>query len=820
MNIRCYFPQNVLAGSIALALLSVGSAHATPVTTTSLLQQTEQLPTGFAEHFFDVPLAVRVELNGQLLGEAMITLSRDERVRLLEFTHNMDVQGHMLQRQQQWAQILQTERKLGDCSADCPEKLLAIQYSIENSQLSIVTADAETISGEAKYYLLPEESGLGLIMRNQLNLVNDGEGGTSGNYWLDTIASLGTWSAQSGWQMAKSNGYYDEMHYSMQHLYAQREYEGHFLRLGYFTPDSNNISLQPITMGGRPDTTIGVMFGSSDTLAISNDRPSSTPIYVTVNRPGIVEIYRNQQLINSQPVQPGLQTIDTRTLPGGIYPVEVRLVEDGDVTYRSDETIYKPENWTDPTNRWRYNLYAGKSTQLISNWEKQDEGKLNAGVMLNYLLNPRLVSGLSVQQVQGNMQYGTTLDWRISDSVSIYNNLSWAQNYGQGVDVQGIYNYGSGSLVLSHNQSWLDTRTRYGSYKGETRTSSANLQHRLSQKNSLTSRVSNSSGNSNGTGVDIGWQHNGELFSNNALWRVSLFDRPGSYSSGNSRNRGIDINLSWSLSSKSGSVNARLGSRTARDGGRDNNASLGWQQDYDEGFVRNLNTTLTADRYGMGLDVGAGFQNSLLRGDTYAQKSSYSSGISGGINLESTVAMGRSKLAASGESHYSCAGMIIDVESDVPGVHLRAEELNGGSTPLRPGRNFIPVEPYKTGHLQFDLEKDDHAVTIKPQSTSYQLNRGGVEYRKIQVMKTVTVIGRVLDASGEPIRGGQVVNHASRSVTEHGGFFAVEMNASSPTLAIHHNDKQLCELTLDINAHPQENNALMVGDIQCAKNPV
>lgn len=818
MNNPRIFQQTCLAGCIAVALSAPYSASAAPMTTTSLLKQTEQLPAGFAEHFFDVPLAVRIELNGQLLGEGMITLSHDERVRLLEFTHSVDVQGEMLRRQELWGQILQQERKLGECSADCPEKLLAIHYSIENSQLSIVTADAEVIDGEAKYYLLPQESAPGLIVRNQLNLVNSGEGETSGNYWLNATASLGTWSMQSSWQMAKSSGYDDEMHYSMQDLYGQREYEGRFLRLGYFTPDSNNIGLQPMTLGGRPDTTLGVMLGSSDTLAIRNDRPSATPIYVTVNRPGMVEIYRNQQLINSQSVQPGLQTIDTRSLPGGIYPIEVRLVEDGDVTYRREETIYKPENWADPTNRWRYNLFAGKSSQLISNWDKREQGELNAGVLLNYLINPRLIGGLSAQQVQGNMQYGTTLDWRISDSLSFYNNLSWAENYGQAVDLQGIYSYGSGSIVLSHNQSWLDTRTRYGSYKGENRTSSANLHHRLSNKNSLTGRVSNNSGNSNGTGVDLGWQHNGELYGNSALWRVSLFDRPGSYSSGNGRNRGIDINLSWNLSTEKGRITTRLGSRTARDGGRDNNAAVGWQQDYDQGFVRNLNGTLTADRYGTGLDVGAGFQNSVLRGDAYAQKSSYSSGLSGGVNLESTVAMGRNKLAASGESHYSGAGMIIDVESDVPEVLLRADEHSGSSTPLRPGRNFIPVAPYKTGHIQYDVEKDDHAVTIKPQSTRYQLNRGGVEYRKIQVMKTVTVIGRVLDAQGEPIRGGQVINHASRSVTEHGGFFAVEMNASSPTLAIHHQNKQLCELTLDINAHPQENDALMVGDIHCVKS--
>lgn len=34
-----------------------------------LLQQAESLPDDFADHFFGVPLAVRVLVDGQLLGE-------------------------------------------------------------------------------------------------------------------------------------------------------------------------------------------------------------------------------------------------------------------------------------------------------------------------------------------------------------------------------------------------------------------------------------------------------------------------------------------------------------------------------------------------------------------------------------------------------------------------------------------------------------------------------------------------------------------------------------------------------------------------------
>ena len=62
------FPMTPIAA--ALALLFCASAIAAPVssagtTPRSLLAQAKGLPADFEEHFFDVPLAVRVELDQQ-----------------------------------------------------------------------------------------------------------------------------------------------------------------------------------------------------------------------------------------------------------------------------------------------------------------------------------------------------------------------------------------------------------------------------------------------------------------------------------------------------------------------------------------------------------------------------------------------------------------------------------------------------------------------------------------------------------------------------------------------------------------------------------
>ncbi|WP_250146072.1 TcfC E-set like domain-containing protein, partial [Escherichia coli] len=78
---------------------------------------------------------------------------------------------------------------------------------------------------------------------------------------------------------------------------------------------------QPYTRGGGASTLVGVMAGSSDTLLKDAGFASLYPVYVTANREGMAEVYRDGSLINAQPVVPGMQVLDTTVLPAGIYEV-------------------------------------------------------------------------------------------------------------------------------------------------------------------------------------------------------------------------------------------------------------------------------------------------------------------------------------------------------------------------------------------------------------------------------------------------------------------------------------------------------------------
>lgn len=823
------FPMTPIAAALALFFCATALAAAADIghTPRGLLAQAKGLPSEFEEHFFDVPLAVRVELDQQFLGEAMVVLTRDDRITLVDFTDVSDSTNKASERDT-WSNYLRQGVALGGCQTKCPEQLLAVHYSLGNSLVSILTQNAERDDQAQLYYAQPEGGSTGLIVRNQLNLNGGQNQDLGGRYGLEASSSLGNWTQAINMQLSRLGGVDNTLFHSVNELYTQRELEGSFLRLGLFTPSSEGLTRQPRTFGTSPDTAFGVMYGSSDSLAINNPKPAVYPIYVTANRQGSVEIYRDGLLINTQAMPAGLQTLDTRPLPGGIYEVEVRLIEDGQITSSTQELVYKPSNWRNHDERWRYNLFAGRESKVLSNWDEQDDGDVTAGAAFNYLLHPRVILGLSGRQVGDALQYGTSVDWAVVNNASLYASVYQTENYGTGLDVQGLYSYGSGSIVASHNRSWLDTTRLYDTlpdgtrvrqrnvFVGQTSNSSLSVNHRLTSKSSVNARVSHSEGNTEGTGVDLGWTQRTQLFGSDANWRLSLFDRPGSFSSGDDRNRGIDLSVNIALGGPGEQISGSIGTRTARDGGRDNNASISYRKDLQDHLLQSVSATAITDTYGVGLNAMATMQSDLINGDGFIQRSSFNNDLTGGLNLDSTVAVGASKMVMTSQYHRDGAGMIIDVESDIDGIALRADDLSGGSAVLRPGRNFVPITAYKSSSVSFDFEGNHvPAANIQPARSSYHLNKGGVEYRKITVSKTVTVLGRLVDPQGKPLKGHHIINHASRGVSEVDGFFSMEMNAGSPTLEVRYGNQLLCQFRLDPGSARNENDVLMIGDLRC-----
>jgi len=85
---------------------------------------------------------------------------------------------------------------------------------------------------------------------------------------------------------------------------------------------------------------------------------------------------------------------------------------------------------------------------------------------------------------------------------------------------------------------------------------------------SSTRWFTDSEGNVEGAGLDLGWSRRDTLLGSDANWRFAVFDRPGSSATNEQRNRGVDITLSLALGSDGRQISGSVGTRTARDGDR------------------------------------------------------------------------------------------------------------------------------------------------------------------------------------------------------------------------------------------------------------
>ena len=487
------------------------------------------------------------------------------------------------------------------------------------------------------------------------------------------------------------------------------------------------------------------------------------------------------------------------------------MLEDGQETRRWREMIYKPSNWQTPEEPWRFNLFAGRQTRWLVRQGDSDLEGASGGVAVNHLLLPSLVVGAGSQYVDRRAQHALSLDWEATSQLHGFASLNQSVGMGWGYDLQGIYWHGNSSLVASHSRN-LRKQVE------ATAVSSLSLQQSLEKWGSLSLYVSHQSGR--GNGADVGWHYSDRLWGRWVTWGVTLFDRPGSESTAQQRDRGSTLSLTINLGGDDRQLSLGLGSNTSRSGGAQRSAYLNYQQEVDWGPLRQVSVGSTHDSYGTGLSGYGRFASSWLGGDLFAQHSSYNAEVTGGVNLESVLALGHEGDLALGFRDTGGMGneaaMILDIAADDEAARIRVNDDLGSVQTLGPGRHLVSVPALQSGALQLEMADHEGApLTIKPTVLPYHLNRGGVGYGQVNIMSTVTVIGRLLNKEGKPLKGAVVRNHIGRTISENDGFFVIEMSKNNPSLQIEHDGRLQCQMLLNQDDKKWRQDTWLLGDLVC-----
>nr|ELR5136155.1 TcfC E-set like domain-containing protein [Providencia rettgeri] len=176
------------------------------------------------------------------------------------------------------------------------------------------------------------------------------------------------------------------------------------------------------TNGFSTGSVAGAMWGTSNALLINNESVSAYPIYVTAANQATAEVWLDNRLIYSQQLQPGIQAIDTRRLPSGIYNITINTLENGKIVDTQIAQVYKPLGWQNPNQKWRLNFWGGQKRDLVISRKNTTENN-NAfigGGAVDYLLTPRVILGSSFLMTAEKYQLSARSTVTLSSNDSLF----------------------------------------------------------------------------------------------------------------------------------------------------------------------------------------------------------------------------------------------------------------------------------------------------------------------------------------------------------------------------------------------------------------
>lgn len=751
------------------------------------------LPEDFRRYFYNSELIVQVYLNDTRLFDAAVALQENGDIRLLRTID--DAQDTDQDTRTLWSNVLEKGVSTGKCEKDCPSGLMAVQYRLDNSVLKLYTTNYETARARSTYIAMPEDTPGGIIMYNDASVTNT----SSMRSWginSSLTSSFANWSQKASFQSSGTDGKYHYSSSGLYELYTQKELQGSFVRLGFFTPDSDTGNVQ--TSGFGYDTVAGAMWGTSDALLINTDSVSAWPVYVTGRNQSIAEVWRDGRLIHTQQLQAGVQALDTRHLPGGIYDITIKIIENGQTVDTQQAQIYKPQGWSDPNRRWRLNLWSGQHRTLASGEGRmREDNPFSVGGGIDVLAHPRAVLGLSGAATEKEHQVRTRANITLSPDDTLFaqytlGNTEYQLN--QNTDIRYYRNIpGGGSASLF----WRSTTTDiYGHrttsrQQGDTWGSSLSLRLPWSTSLIVNGQYMDTAWR-RGFGADISVTTLATLSGHDMNFRVSAYDRPGF--NDNRRDQGVSFGVSISLAP---AARHTLSTETGMNQNQ-GYSSLNYQwQPGDDSHIRSLGGGVSYSQQNTVISGNASVDTPYVSGDGYVQHNTLGNTNTAGGNLSQVLVMGGGRVASvNGNNSRSMeSALIVDVDSDDETANVMASGQMA-ETRLKAGRNIVPAELWKKDTVQFTASGGE-SVQVFPPFDSVQMRRGSVKYIKVKAVKTFTVVGMLQDAHGNVLKNRYVRSDVSGGVINAEGVLTLDSGTANQKLTVRAENGQpsmLCAL--------------------------
>lgn len=151
----------------------------------------------------------------------------------------------------------------------------------------------------------------------------------------------------------------------------------------------------------------GVRFGTTQAWlnqAIAR-KEDATPVTVVLNRPARIDVYRGEQLLSTQYFSAGLQEVNSDSFPGGSYPLQLRIFENG-VLVRGEEIPFSKAAGSSGGDALEWFAQTGR----VSTRQNDAAKSWQAGLRARFLRSMALTSGFS--SLGGKLYNESRIDWQ------------------------------------------------------------------------------------------------------------------------------------------------------------------------------------------------------------------------------------------------------------------------------------------------------------------------------------------------------------------------------------------------------------------------
>jgi hypothetical protein len=557
------------------------------------------------------------------------------------------------------------------------------------------------------------------------------------------------------------------------------------------------------------DRFLGVSIATTNDTRIDRATMNDTPLVVDGALSGRVEIYRDDVLLDTQQLAPGQLTLDTSRLPGGVYPVTLKIVDGSGA--RTETRLFARATNLPSLGETQFFLEAGGNVPFRSGTDAflpdvlslAVRGGVDRRISPNLALSGRIEGSSKRQLIELGGAY-LSRSWRGSATVA-------ATADGEEAAAATL----SGSIKRI---SWsLDARAVNASDEFV-----ANTERGLGRSYRQLTAFASWTGRSLSLHIGTFWRREADGQSSwslfpRVLWTISR--TPG---------------RSWQLDA-SGNVgrsdwSARIGIRATLFRGRSSMNVFGGAE------ARERNDATEIVPIGRGdwqrpLDLGV--NSAALRAVLLSEDGRTQGGIGGDLttphfqvsadatireDLDSSALFGRASTRfgvadgrlAFGAGGFTGAGIIAAAPGAPKDARFAVRTGHGSSRPFAgEGPVFISAQPFTQTNIGLNALGSGAALDTKSENVVFF--PGTVKRLVRRSDRMIAIFGRLVDAAGMPLKNATITSEINSTETDEGGHFQIE--AGSAKLLVRAADGSQCAAHLtemDVSAAFQD-----VGNLQC-----